>query len=90
MLSLCQVGDELCAVWFLDLAVSAAPEAPGSREQGGSFIDSGLTRGAAWGGTPGSPVLLAAECSAPTPRGQRKAQTAGACPMWGGTGDPGS
>ena len=32
MLSLCQVGDELCAVWFLDLAVSAAPEAPGSRE----------------------------------------------------------
>lgn len=32
MLSLCQVGDGLCVVWFLDLAVSADPEAPGSRE----------------------------------------------------------
>lgn len=32
MLSLCRVGDRLCAVWFLDLAVSADPEAPGSRE----------------------------------------------------------
>lgn len=34
MLSLCRVGDRLCAVWFLDLAVSADPEAPGSREAG--------------------------------------------------------
>ena len=32
MLSLCRVGDGLCVVWFLDLAVSAGPEAPGSRE----------------------------------------------------------